>query len=236
MRLSSFYRKYAHAYGIPIISSNRVTNAAIERACYVVRFALADRRDIRDWLYNRYGRAGVIAERERTTDIPEHSYLPNWWNQRARGLGATLDKPISTAGEENLLCRPSDRYYGGGRGEDIFLHEFAHAIHNLGVTGAIRDFDGRIRRLYNIRRRDGRWARTYYMSTDREFFAEGVTSYFDVNTETWNGQPNGIHNHVNTREELKKHDLQLYNLVKEVFPCGNKFLDRCSAKKGRCME
>lgn len=232
MSLAHFYQRYAHAYGIPIISSRRVADAAISRACYVVRFALADRKDIRDWLYDRYGRAGIIAERERTTDIPEHSYLPAWWNQRARGLGATLHKPISTAGEENILCRPSDRYYGGGKGEDIFLHEFAHAVHNLGITGAIPNFDGRIRRLYNARRRDGRWARTYFMSTDREFFAEGVTSYFDVNTQTWDGRPNGIHNHVDTRAELKAYDRQLYDLVKEVFPCGNKFLDRCSWKNG----
>ena len=85
MRLHSFYRKYAHAYGVPIISSGNVDNRAIRRACYVVRFALADRKDIRDWLHDRYGRAGVIAESERTTDIPEHSYLPDWWNRRARG-------------------------------------------------------------------------------------------------------------------------------------------------------
>jgi hypothetical protein len=183
-------------------------------------------------------------------------------------LGATLDKPISTGGEENILCRITDRYYGNGRGEDIFLHEFAHAIHNLGVTGAIPDFDRRIRALYNRRKygSDRRWKNTYFLSTgmyvtvrsdvtyavsnintpdfqqlnnfrfhftaDREFFAEGVTSYFNVNTETWDGAANGIHNHVNTREELKIHDIELYNLVKEVFPCGNTFLDRCSARRG----
>ena len=72
----------------------------------------------------------------------------------------------------------------------------------------------------------------FYFVSDREFFAEGVTSYFDVNTETWNGKANGIHNHVNTRTELYNYDRDLYNLVKEVFPCGNKFLDRCSALRG----
>ena len=236
MRLHPFYQKYAHAYGVPIISSNRVPDAAIIRACYVVRFALADRQDVRNWLHDRYGRAGVIAESERTTDIPEHSYLPNWWNTRARGLGATLHKPISTTAEENILCYPTDRWYGGGRGEDIFLHEFAHAIHNLGITGAIPDFDRRIRNLFNRRKQDGRWARTYFMSTDREFFAEGVTSYFNVNTETYDGRPNGIHNHVNTRKELQAYDAELYNLVKEVFPCGNTFLGRCSAKSGKWIQ
>ena len=95
-RLNNFYRKYLHAYGIPIISSGRAQDAALRRACYVVVFLLADRQDIRTWFYRRYGRAGVIASSEGVTHIPEHSWLPSWWNQRARGLGATITHPIST--------------------------------------------------------------------------------------------------------------------------------------------
>ena len=41
---------------------------------------------------------------EVTTHIPEHTSLGSWWNGRARGLGATTDRPVSTAGEENALC------------------------------------------------------------------------------------------------------------------------------------
>lgn len=95
-RLSPFYRKYLHAYGIPVISSGLVQDAALRRACYVVVFLFADRKDIRTWFYKRRGRAGVIALREGVTSIPEHSWLASWWNQRARGLGATLTHPIST--------------------------------------------------------------------------------------------------------------------------------------------
>lgn len=95
-RLNNFYRKYLHAYGIPIISSGRAQDAALRRACYVVVFLFADRQDIRTWFYRRYGRAGVIASSEGVTHIPEHSWLPSWWNQRARGLGATITHPIST--------------------------------------------------------------------------------------------------------------------------------------------
>ena len=95
-RLSSFYRKYLHAYGIPIISSGRVRDEALRRACYVVVFLFADRQDIRTWFYRRRGRAGVIAQSEGVTSIPEHAWLGSWWNQRARGLGATLTHPIST--------------------------------------------------------------------------------------------------------------------------------------------
>lgn len=96
MKLSTFYRKYLHAFGIPIISSYAPSDAALRRACYTVVFLLADREDIRSWLYRRNGRAGVIGRNEGVTTIPEHSWLPAWWNQRARGLGGTLQNPIST--------------------------------------------------------------------------------------------------------------------------------------------
>ena len=103
MKLHSFYQKYLHAFGVPIISSNRVKDAALRRACYVVVFTLADRQDIRRMFYKNHGRAGIIAVSEGTTTIPEHSWLPSWWNQRARGLGGTMHSPIST-------CRYSRPY------------------------------------------------------------------------------------------------------------------------------
>jgi len=59
-----------------------------------------------------------------TTTIPEFSHLPNWWNQRARGLGGVLGRPISTGGEENVLCLRQDRYFG----DDIFFHEASHGV------------------------------------------------------------------------------------------------------------
>ena len=58
------------------------------------------------------------------TQIPEYSHLPDWWNRRSRGLGGTLDIPLSCGGEENLLCLEEDRSHG----DDIFFHETAHAV------------------------------------------------------------------------------------------------------------
>jgi hypothetical protein len=81
----------------------------MKRACYVARFLMADRADVRQSYYRMYGRFALMGEREVTTHIPEHRSLGAWWNQRARGLGATPERPVSTAGEENALCRRSDR-------------------------------------------------------------------------------------------------------------------------------
>ena len=68
------------------------------------------------------------------------------------------------------------------------------------------------------------------MSTDREYLAEGAQSYFDCNDEQI--PTNGIHNHVDTRVELKSYDPVLYGYLKEIFPCQNKFLKRCDARAG----
>ena len=44
----NFYKKFTHAYGIPVLGSDKVTDAAMKRACYTVRFMLADREDLRE--------------------------------------------------------------------------------------------------------------------------------------------------------------------------------------------
>ncbi len=59
-------------------------------------------------LFQKYGRFALMGVNEVTTHIPEHTSLGSWWNDRARGLGATVDRPVSTAGEENALCYRSD--------------------------------------------------------------------------------------------------------------------------------
>ena len=95
--LTQFYQKYTEAYGIPVVSSSRVPDDALKRACYVLRFLLADHSGVRNNYYQRYGRVGIMATTEYTTNIPEHSWLdPVFWNARARGLGATEAWPIST--------------------------------------------------------------------------------------------------------------------------------------------
>lgn len=133
-------------------------------------------------------------------------------------------------GEENLLCdRRRDRYPR----EDIFLHEFIHGLHNLGIAsnGAIPNFDGRLSQRYNYLRQTGaRWRNTYAMSTDREYLAEGAQSFFDCNDEQI--PTNGIHNHVNTRIELASYDPVLYGFLLEIFPCRNKYVKRCDWRRG----
>lgn len=147
-------------------ASRNVPDDALKRACYITRFVFADNYAVRNSFYLRSGRTAVIGANEGTTYIPEHSFLPAWWNQRARGLGATISAPVSTGGEENLLCYSNDRY----RNEDIYLHEFSHGVHNLGAKYAINGWNNRLVNQYNSARRRGLWANTYSMSTVEEYF------------------------------------------------------------------
>ena len=86
--------------------SSKVSNDALKRACYTVRFLFADHSGIRATFYKFGGRFAVMSATEVTLDIPEHSHMDPWWNKRARGLGGSFKVPIVTGAEENLLCWP----------------------------------------------------------------------------------------------------------------------------------
>lgn len=81
------YRKYTHAYNIPIVSTSAVPDAALKRACYVVRFMLGDRRILRRYMYRYYGRVGIMGAREGMISLVIDSFSlgdkePQWhWLQ-----------------------------------------------------------------------------------------------------------------------------------------------------------
>ncbi|MFQ5769892.1 MAG: hypothetical protein ACE5HX_05115 [bacterium] len=213
LKLNLFYKKYLSANGIAVVSSKKVSDAALLEAAYIINHMLANRPDIRNALIKNNIRCAVMTPMEMTTDIPEHSDLKpeNYWNKRARGLSATKRRPVVSCGEENLLNYPGDRYVG----ENILIHEFAHTIHEMGLNYINQNFDCRLKKLYKKAVEQGLWKDTYAGSNYKEFWAEGVQSWFDCNREK--AEPDGIHNYVNTREELEGYDPNLTKLISEVF-------------------
>src|SRR5262245_19359950 len=111
-RLAPFYKKHIDAHGFPIVSSDKVSDAALNEAAYLVNQMLADRDDVRRALITNRVRLAVMAPTEQTTDIPEHSDLTpkDYWDRRARGLGPTRKRPAVSCGEVNLLKLRGDRY------------------------------------------------------------------------------------------------------------------------------
>src|SRR6266567_2293317 len=164
--------------------------------------------DIRDYMVGAAQRVGIMGFTAMTTDIPEHRNLkktaPNafnltagekknydrtaamtgkpYWDSRARGLGGRF----TTCAEENLLGYPGTRYYG----ENIFVHEFSHAIH-----AAIRQIDAKLweevaqaYQAYNDAVRvQGLWKGPYGETNSNEYWAEATQPWFWSNYEFKDG-------------------------------------------------
>ena len=217
--LSRVYSKYTDAFRIPIFGSSLVSDEAMTRACYVVRFMLGDRRDVRNAMYRKWFRVAIMHERESTHNIPEHSQTARLLTT-VRGLGGTLHIPVASVGQENLLCRHDDP----NRFEDILVHNVAHSIHRIGLTIAQPDFQKRLGYAYNDARRADLWDHTRADDTVDEYFAEGVQVFFHVQAP----YKYGVHNDIDNRDKLGRYDPELHDLITEVFPCMNHIVDRCA--------
>jgi hypothetical protein len=202
--------KSTSASGFPVVGSARVSDYAIKEAAYLIDRMLEHRPDVREALIRSKARCAVMAYTERTTDIPEHRDLTpkDYWNVRARGLGATPIRPAISCAEENLLGYPGDPYST----ENILIHEFGHTIHEMGLSAADPTFEPRLRKAYEEAKKAELWKGTYAATNLHEYWAEGVQSWFDTNR-----QNDSQHNHVNTREEIKTYDPPLAALLEEVF-------------------
>lgn len=219
LKLDPFYKKYMNVNGIHVVSSWRVPDSCFY-AAYVSIKALTDvlPKEVLESLTSRDTRIGIMARYEGTTDIPEHAFLVNDttmnWDVRARGLGGTLRMPFSTCAEENILAYQIDKYHA----EDILIHEFAHTIHNVGIQPVYPDFNKELQAALDDAVAKGRWKNVYAATNIEEYWAEGVQNWFNVNAEIDNDEGDGKHNKINTREELKRYDPGLYNILARFFP------------------
>ena len=220
LHLDPFYKKYVDVNGIPLISSWRVPDSAFvaaHRTLYAMTKMLPEA--VLDSMVHRGTRVAIMARYEGTTDIPEHHYLINDtslnWDVRARGLEGTLEIPLTSCAEENVLAYQIDKYHA----EDILIHEFAHSIHLIGLTLAVPDFNSRLEQCFENAKAKGILANTYRETEVMEYFAEGVQDWFNVNAEM--DHTDGKHNWCNTREEILDFDPELYNLLAEYFPKTN---------------
>jgi hypothetical protein len=230
--VDSFYKKYADAFGIPIVSSVKVPDDALLIARDIVNYMLIKRPDVRATLMRQKARVLVMAVTEMETDLPERSnwkkptkedrrLIPSerdnydkpggiasmtdreYWNKRARGMGGT----ITSCAEENLLGYPGTRYYG----ENILVHEFSHNIMN-----ALRTCDTALHKqilaAYEVAKNKGMYKGQYAINTSSEYWAEGTQWWFWSNFEFYDGDQR-----IQTPDDLKTYDPVLYSLLEQVY-------------------
>ena len=238
LHLDPWYKKYVDVNGIPLCSSRRCPDSALV-AGHNTLWAMTSMLppEVMDALRKSGTRVTMMARYEGTTDVPEHAYLAGDttlnWDLRARGLGGDLELPLTSCAEENVLAYQIDKYHA----EDILIHEFAHSIHLIGILQVDPSINDRLEALLQHAKDKDLWWNTYRLTDIAEYWAEGVQDWFNVNAEM--DHPDGKHNYVNTREELKERDPGLYNLLSEYFPVTeyqisrHKYVNECTKNNSR---
>lgn len=215
-KMGAIYKRYASAGGVPVIASEKPADETIKRACLLVLDYATVSEKIQLELIKRKVRFIIMAKSEKTADFPEYaqSGVPD---SRARGLGGVTD---GICAEESILCdTATDRW----RGESICVHEYSHTMH-LGVWSKIDPtFDKRLNEAFQAAKAAGTYANTYAESSPVEYIAEGVQDWYNTNIGIT--RPNGVHNSINTREELRQADPKLYALLSEVLKDKPSFKD-----------
>jgi hypothetical protein len=230
--LDPFYKKYADACGIPVVSSEKVPNAAVLMARDIVNYMLAKRPDVRAVMMGKKSRVTIMAHAEMQTDLPESRNMKKpakedprltprerenydnpggigsmtdqqYWNQRARGMGGN----ITSCAEENLLGYPKTRYYG----EHILVHEFSHNIMSA-LRAADPELLKELQAAYEEAKAKGMYKGQYAINTVAEYWAEGTQWWFWSNIEFFDGETR-----VQSPDELKAYDPKLYALLERVY-------------------
>jgi hypothetical protein len=206
-----WYTKYIDAWGVPVLGSGNLEDATLLRARSQLGTLL--------WTYpywpvpalnTRKVRVVLVARSERMSSIPEvyAAYGTSLDERYWAGMGATASLPLSVGTEANLMDN-----YGS---ENVFAHEFGHTVMEMALAYIDPNFSSQLNTAYTAAMRRNLWRNTYASSDQKEYWAEGLQSYFNVNRE---GPPggDGVHNNVNTRAELVNYDRPLYDLLNRVY-------------------
>jgi hypothetical protein len=229
LRLSSFYRKYINAGGIPIVSSEKVCDRALQVAYEIITEELSGPMgaNVRNNLIHNKVRVAIFSNvsGEKLTDLPEEMQYagdPDFPLSRCGG-GAVREIPVTSVCDGNLLGAwwaslgtREARYDSYQRRESVLVHEFGHTVHNLGLDARTK---GLIETAYKNARRqklfpNSKGTPSYMMTNSSEFFAECTLIWFDAVDST---------NPVNApsiweREQLKKVLPEMYEILSTIYP------------------
>jgi hypothetical protein len=210
LKLAPFYEQCVLVGDFPILASGKVSPVALREAGAIIAAMMEQRPEVLAAIAGQKVRLAVMAHDEFTTDVPEHGKLEprEYWDRRARGLGASPETLTVSCGEENLTCLRGDPYAA----ENILVHEFGHVVHEFGMKAVDPAFDDRLNKTYQDAMKRGLWHGKYAASNRMEYWAEGVQSWFDTNRHD-----DFEHNHVHTRAQIREYDPALAALLESVF-------------------
>lgn len=175
--------------------------------------------------------AGIFTSPEKVTVFPEFADLADTPECHNRCDGACSHTCLSDgrkyeeiAGVANtigivrsdiVMCEPDEPY---SHHDNILVHEFVHVVEKYGLNAMEQH---QLQEAYTNARTHQLWRLDIYaMSSVAEYFAEGAGAYFLINMQT-HGMTDCSYGLCRTiadaRNHIKAVDVQLYNLLTEVF-------------------
>jgi hypothetical protein len=209
-----FSQRCACVCGLPVLAHACVAPAALHEACRRVDAALAALPAVAARLRRLGACVQLIGARQPCSALPQYAHVRAdaaacaAFDARGRGYGGLCP----SAGEENLLRLPCDRYKDH---RDILSHELSHTIMDWGfppaATAALR---ARVEAVRLASLAAGRWEGAYAGTCASEFFAEAAMWHLGSRGDA--GRM--VHPPVTEgRAWLQAHDPDAAALLAEVF-------------------
>ena len=206
---TSFYKQWIDVEGYPVLASANTSPYAVKEAAYLIRRMVGHRPEMLRAMGANGCRFLIMAWNEMISEIPEYSDMRPvyyWHDIRGRGLGGCH----ASTSEENLLRYPNTTFPTGS----ILMHEFAHAVHDSGLSLVDPGFDARLNGIYRAAMAEGLWDGTYAQVNRNEYWAEGTEAWLNPQYPMPPDAPTQVDD---PRAALKRYDPRLAVLLTEIY-------------------
>ena len=181
---------------------------------FMLAVMLRNRPDVGSALRGVGALTGVFARTETVCDLLSFSDFAGTSTCSAApgGLGGVPGRPATACSERNVLREPGDPYARGTTaGENVWVHELAHTIMNVGLSDQDRL---QIGQRFDAATTGGLWTGDYAVTNADEFFAEMSQVYFCANPAV----PTFLHTHgINCSTALRDYDLPTFLLIDGIY-------------------
>ena len=200
------YTQSVEILGITIKAQAKVGSRALAIARQNVQRMLKDQPDLAARMATKHASVAIIPQNKFITTLPEFAGMsgrndPNgnaYDSFKVRGAGGVNGQPVTAVSEENLTRRANDPF----KAEDIFYHEFGHAIMNLGFSDSQRL---EWTQIYDRAKQKNLFRGAFAMTNADEYWAELTQSFFSVNNE------------INGAETVRRTDPEAFKFLKTVY-------------------
>lgn len=214
-----YYTKFTTCEcGVVIKSCDATSDEAHQMANVIVDFMLLKLPEASAILKGSGAQLAIYARGQDAYEIPEHRAGCLFLHRPVEGFGGTMEIPVTSISEVNVLHIVEGEYKTRYTYEYILVHEFAHAVHLIGInymkdTSIADEF----RSIYAQAKAEGLWPNTYAISNYEEYFATLSTVWFNVMQEGIDGIWDGVRGPVNTRAELQAYDPRAHAFFKKIY-------------------